>query len=166
MQQEKRRLPNGIYIIVALLFLSIIASLFDSSQASLLYTISMLINLVLGVGLLFRLEAARKILAVFSAILVVLYTIILVLSFALEQRVNQSVTNYNAIVENIDERKLTHSQKEQLKRWETQISDAYKRVGKEFTFMYIRTSAYIVLMLAVVVYLGRSKVKSVFVIMS
>lgn len=166
MQPEKQRLPNGIYIIVTLLFLSIITSLFDSSQASMLYTVSMLVNLVLGVGLLFRLEAARKVLAVFSAILVVLYAIILVFSFALEQRVNQSVANYNAVVENIDERKLTSSQKAQLKNWEVQIADAHKRVGKEFTFMYIRTSAYIVLMLAVVVYLGRPKVKSVFVRMS
>lgn len=162
MQFQKQPLPKGVYVVVGLIALGVILSFFDTSQLSWVYTLNLVVSLLLGAGLLMRLEVARKLLAVLAAILVAALSLTLVLLFGYQQRVNDAVAQYETAVSNIDEQTLTPAEQAQLATLQTEVDKAKERVGSAITFSYIINGAYILLYGAMLVYLTRPKVKQVF----
>jgi hypothetical protein len=161
-QQQKVRLPIGIYIIAGYNLVGFAIGFFDSSQNSGIYTIVMLIDLMLAIGLLLRLEVARKIILWLEGITLVLTIASLFLLVGLQQRIQTLKTNYDAAISRIDQSKLTPTQKQQLDDIQAAIAVKQKQAGKAITFTYFKLGATAVGTIVVIIYLTRPKVKEVF----
>jgi len=164
--QEKKPLHWGIYVIAAYNIIGFALSFFSSSQSGTFYIIVMLIDLLVGIGLLFRLELARKVMVWLAGILFVLSAISLILLVGLQQRIAQSKTNYNNAISHINQQQLTPEQQKQLATTQTTISNQQKQAGKAVGLTYFTEGASFVEGLAVMIYLTRPKIKDVFVPLS
>lgn len=161
-QQQKVRLPIGIYIIAGYNLVGFAIGFFDSSQNSEIYTIVMFADLLLAIGLLLRLEVARKIILWLECITLVLTIASLFLLVGLQLRIQTLKTNYDTAISRIDQSKLTPTQKQQLDDIQTAIAVKQKQAGKAITFTYFKLGATAVGTIVVLVYLTRPKVKEVF----
>jgi len=162
MQQQKQPLPVGVYVIAGFNFLGFVASFFDSSQSSGIYTIAMLLDLLLAIGLVLRLEVARKLIVVLSGLILVLSGIGLIQLAGFQQRLQQAKTKYDNAVSRIDPTSLTPAQQDQLQSLRDAVSAQEKKAGKAIAFTYIKLGVTAAETIAVVVYLSRPKVKEVF----
>lgn len=162
MQQIKVPLPVGIYIIAGFNLIGFIVGFYDTSQNSALYTITLFIDLLLAIGLLLRLEAARKTFMWLTGITLFLTSASFYLLLSLQQKIQLSKTNYEAAISKLDRSKLTETQKQTLSTLQAAITVKEKQAGKAVTFTYIKLGATAVETIAVMVYLTRPKVKEVF----
>jgi hypothetical protein len=162
MQPEKVKMPVGIYIIAGLSLLGFIAGFFDSSQSSTIYIIAMFMNLALAIGLIMRLQAARKLAIWLSGIILVITAASLLLLVGLQDRLHQRRADYEAAFSKIDRSKITSTQKQQLEAMSAAIATQEKKAGKAITFTYFKLGATSVECIAVIVYLTRPRVKAVF----
>ena len=161
--QEKKPLHWGIYFIAAWNIVGFALSFFSSSQTNTIYTIVMFLDLIVGIGLFFRLEVARKVMVWLAGILLVLSAISLILLVGLQQRIAQSRANYNNAISHINQQQLTPGQRQQLVTTQTNISNQQKQAGKAVGITYFKEGASFVEGLVVIIYLTRPKIKDVFV---
>lgn len=161
-QAEKPKLPSGIYIIAGLTLLGVLSGLFDNSQTGIIYTVSMIFSLMLAVGLVFRLEPARKFMVGLSILILVISAISMVLLAGLQNKLEQGQKNYDTAVSKIDQSKITSKQKQQLDEISTTLNSQSKRVGSTLTFIYLKLGFTALVQIAVIVYLTRPKIKAVF----
>jgi uncharacterized protein YlxP (DUF503 family) len=162
MATQKPAIPIGIYIVAGLNVLSFIATFFDTSQTSLIYTLDMLLCLLAALGLAFRIEAARKTLIVLAGITIVLSVISAFLLANLQGRIAASKQRYETAVSKIDSNTLSLSEKQQLATIKTDLESAEKKAGKAISYTYALMGFYILESAGVMIYLGRPRVKSVF----
>lgn len=162
MQQQKVPLPIGIYFIAGFNLVGFAIGFFDTSQNSAIYTIVMFLNLLLAVGLILRLELARKFILWLLGMTLVLTIVSLFLLVGLQQRLQTLKTNYDDAISRIDQSKLSITQKQQLDTIQAAITGKEKLAGKAITFTYIKLGATAVETIVVMVYLTRPKVKEVF----
>jgi len=162
MQKEKKPMPIGVYIIAGLNLIGFVIGFFDTSQNSGVYTIAMLLDLMLAIGLLLRLEVARKLIMWLSGLILALTVVSLIMLVGLQQRISQLKTNYDTAISRIDQSKLTPTQKQQLDEIQAAIAVKEKQAGKAISFTYIKLGVTGVEMLGVMIYLSRPKVKEVF----
>jgi hypothetical protein len=160
--EAQKKLPWGVYAIVAFTLVSFILSFFDNSQASLLYTIAMLLNLLLAIGLLLRMEAARKLLLWLSGITLALAIASTVGLYMVQKRIHDLKSQYDTIVSRIDRNRMTTVQKEQLDKLTADLTEKEKQAGKAISFTYTKLGVTAVETVAVVIYLTRPKVKEFF----
>jgi hypothetical protein len=160
--EPQKKLPWGVYAIVAFALLSFILSFFDTSQASLLYTIAMLLNLLLAVGLLLRMETARKCLLWLSGITLVLAIASTVGLYMVQKRIHDLKSQYDTIVSRIDRNRMTTVQKKQLDALTADLGEKEKQAGKAIALTYVKLGVTAVETVAVIVYLTRPKVKDFF----
>lgn len=161
-QQAKKRLPKGVYVIVVFTLLGFVTGFFDASQTSAIYVVAMFVNLLLAVGLVLRLEVARKLMVWLSILLAILMVVSVLLFFGLQQRIHQLNTNYETAVSRIDPSSLTPTQKQQLEVMSTTLAKEEKRVGRAISFTYLKLGVTALEAVAVIVYLTRPKIKEVF----
>lgn len=161
-KKEKKPLPIGVYIIAGFILIGFVISFFDTSQNSGIYIIVMFADLLLAIGLLIRLQVARKIIIWLQALALVLSVASLFLLIGTQQRLNTLKTNYETAINRIDQSKLTPTQKQQLDNIQNAIVIKEKQTGKTITFSYFKLGATSVASLVVIIYLTRPKVKEVF----
>jgi hypothetical protein len=161
-KQEKKPMSIGVYIIAGLNLLGFVIGFFDTSQNSGIYTIAMLLDLLLAIGLLLRLEVARKFIMWLSGLILVLTAVSLIMLVGLQQRISQLKTNYETAISRIDQSRLTPTQKQQLDAVQAAIAVKEKQAGKAIAFTYVKLGVTGVEMLGVMIYLSRPKVKEVF----
>ncbi len=164
MAQQKPHTPRGLYIIAGINVLGFIATFFDTSQTSLIYTLAMLLSLLTAVGLLFRLEAARKTLIVLSVITIVLAIVSAFLLAGLQGRIAASHQRYDRAISNIDTKALTAAEQRQLNTIQTELTDAENKAGKAITYTYSISAFYILESAGVIVYLTRPSIKTIFAV--
>ncbi len=162
LQAEKKKLPIGLYIIIGYSIIGFAAGFFDTSQNSLIYTMALLLELVMVVGLMLRQEAARKAVIWISGIIVVLSIVGIVLLTLVQHNLHDLHLRYNTAVTHIDPRKITLTEKKQLAALTTQIAQQEKQIGKVVTYTYIRLGAEIIGNTVMIIYLTRPKVKEIF----
>lgn len=161
MHQQRKRLPVGVYLIVALNVLGFIGSFFNTSNST-LYIIPALVNVMAAACLLLRMDGARKVVIGLSAFTLVLCIAGFLLLAGLQQRVKQNRANYDAAIAKLEQGRLTPQQKEQIAAMNTEISQNEKLVGKGIRYTYVYFAVTGVISASVVVYLTRPKVKEVF----
>lgn len=162
MEPVKQKVSIGVFVVTALSFLGVIASFFDTSQNSGIYSLIMVANLVMAVGLLFRLEVARKIIVWLQIIVTTFSILAIFLLLGLQQRIQTLKSNYNTAVNKINQAQLSAPQKQQIEDMQKLIDEKEKQVGKAITFTYIKLGLTVVESIVVVVYLTRPRVKDVF----
>lgn len=162
LQPQKQKLPIGIYVIAGFSLVGLVVSFFDTSQNSGIYSIIMLVDLLLTIGLLFRLEIVRKIILWLYGITLVLSVVSIVMLSALQQRLGELKSNYETAVARIDQNRLSSSQKQQLESMNKLIAEKEKQAGKAISFTYIKLGATATGALVIMIYLTRPKVRSVF----
>jgi hypothetical protein len=165
-QEEKIPLPKGVYIIAAFDVVGCIAGFLNSYQTNVIYgviyTCAMILNLLVAVGLLFRLELARKVTIWLSGLLLILTVANLLLLVALQQRVQQAKTNYEAAFSRLDKNNPTPTQKQQLAAIRSTLDTEAKQAGKAFEFTYAKLGVTALESIIVIVYLTRPGVSIVF----
>ncbi|HTE22236.1 MAG TPA: hypothetical protein VK674_04315 [Candidatus Limnocylindria bacterium] len=161
-QLEKKKLPVGVYVLTGFTLLSFLASFFDSSQTSVIYSVAMLVSLLVAIGLVLRMEAARKFMTGYSVVLLVLTIVSIVLLVGLQQRIRQNKANYEAAVNRIDQSRLTSNQKQLLEAMSMTLAAQEKQAGKAISFTYFKLGSTALVSLATIVYLTRPKVREAF----
>lgn len=159
---QKPRTPVGVYIIAGINIVAFIATFFDTSQTSLIYTLDMLLCLLAAVGLVFRVEAARKVLVVLSAATIVLSIVSAFLLAGLQGRIAGSKQKYEDAVSKIDTNTLSVSQKNQLADIKAELDAAEKKAGKAINYTYALMGFYILESAGVAIYLTRPGVRAIF----
>lgn len=162
LEQEKVNLPIGIYIIQAWAVISLILDQIGTSQTSVYTTIALFIDLLVCVGLFFRMEAARKLMLWLSTGTVILSVISLLLLVGVQQRIEATKANFQTAVSKINQAETTVQQRQQIADLQTQLNTLEKKAGKSIDRAYIVQGITIVAETLVVVYLSRPKVKGVF----
>lgn len=159
---QKSRIPMGIYLIAGINMVAFIATFFDTSQTSLIYTLDMLLCLLAAIGLVFRVEAARKTLVVLSVITIVISIASAFLLAGLQGRIATSKQKYEDAVSRINTDTLSVTQKDQLADIKAELDAAEKKAGKAINYTYALMGFYILESAGVAVYLTRPGVRAVF----
>ena len=159
---EKPALPIGIYIFAILNLLAFIASFFSSTNNSAVANISMLVNLIFGVGLLFRIELVRKIAVVFATISVLIYTITFFGLLAVQHRANQAVNRFNQAISSLNTSTETIAQKQEISDLKSQIQQEKVREGHAMDLAFVVLGVEFVATSVEVFYLTRPRVMIVF----
>jgi len=164
--EEKIRLPKGVYIIAAFDVVGCVAGAINSTQTNVvygaIYTVLMVLDLLVAVGLIFRLELARKATIWLSGLILILTVANLLLLIVARQNLQNAKTKYDAAVSRLDKSTLTMTQKQQLATLQTTVDSEVKQAGKAFTFTYTKLGVTALESIAVIVYLTRPKVSAVF----
>jgi len=164
--EEKIRLPKGVYFIAAFDVVGCIAGFLNTYQTNAIYgaiyTCVMVLNLLVGVGLLFRLELARKITIWLSGLVLILTVANVLLVVVAQQSLQYDKAKYDTAVGRLDKNTLTTTQKQQLAAMQSAVNADVKQAGKAFTFTYTKLGVTALESIIVIVYLTRPKVAGVF----
>lgn len=161
-QPPKPTLPVGVYIVAAYNVAGLVAGFFDDSQANLLYTLTMLLNVLISIGLLMRLDIARKIMLWLTGITLAITVVSLVLLAGVQQRTNQQTANYETAVSKIDQTKATTAQKRQLAEMNALMDESAKKAGSAIYYTYLILGVTTAGSIAVIWYLTRPNVRRAF----
>ncbi len=159
---EKKKLPVGVYVIAAISLFGFITGFIDGSQTGTMYTVLLFVNLFLAIGLILRLNWARKFMVVLSALLLVLAAGSLLSLVGLQSRMQQRKADYEAAVSRIDQNRLSPSEKKTLETTRESIASAEKQTGNSIAVTYFRLGGSVIVALAIIVYLTRPNVKDIF----
>ena len=159
---KKDPLPFGIYIIAGFCLLSLVIGFFDNSQYSLIFVVAMLINLSLAVGLLMRMEAARKGMVILLSLLVGLNVLSAFMIVGIQQKLADRKAAYSTAISKIDKTKITTKQKEQLAIIDNTIAQQEKQLGKALGLTYIKLGVSSLGSIMIIGYLSRRSIKDAF----
>jgi hypothetical protein len=161
--EEKQSIPKGIYVLVAWNALGLITSFFDASSTGVLYTVGLLLSLLVTVGLLFRLEAMRKLYIVLSVVVALAGGFEILGLYALQARYHQAQNNYEAAVAKLDAAgRINASQKKKLTDTGKDLSAKTKSADKALTYTYAIVGTGALVNIGAAVYLTRPSVKEAF----
>lgn len=160
-QQQRKRLPIGIYVIVAFNILGFAGSFFNSSNSA-LYIFPALVNLIAAVCLLLRMEGARKVMLGIAGLTLVLCMAGFLLLAGLQQRIKQNKASYQAAIVKLETGRLTTQQKAQIADWSKEISEGEKLAGKSILYTYIYFGVIATGSIGIIAYLTRPNVREVF----
>lgn len=155
-------LPIGIYIIAGFCLLSLVAGFFDNSQNSLIFVIAMFINLSLAVGLLMRMEAARKGLIILLSLVIGLNVVSVFMIIGLRRNLADQKAAYNTAISKVDKTKITALQKEKLANFENVAAEQEKKLDKTLGLTYIKLGVNTLGSIMIIGYLNRRSVKDAF----
>lgn len=157
MQPQKTRLPKGVYVIAGLILIGFTFSFFDTSQNSFLFSIGLFMDLLLGIGLLLRMEAARKMLIIISAALLVLTTASAFLIVGFQSRMASQKAKFEAAVG-----RLNKENQVSLDEFRTHITAAERQLDRDLGLIYTKLALSGIFHIAVIIYLTRPRVKEAF----
>lgn len=161
---KKQRLPRGVFAIAAVSAIGFGLSFFDGSTLGFIYTIAMILDLLLIIGLFLRLEIARKLLLWLSITLAVLNVILGGAFFMLVNRANQFEQQFVAEAKRLNEINPQKSTQDQAKldAMQKEVEDATKQLGNLANLFYIKVGVTAVAHTCIAIYLSRPKVKESF----
>lgn len=159
---QKPPIPRGVYMIAGINMVAFVATFFDTSQTSLIYTLDMLLCLLAAIGLVFRVEAARKVLVVLSVATIVLSIVSAFLLAGVQGRIAASKQKYEDAAGKINTSSLSVAQKDQLAAIKAELDVAEKKAGKAINYTYMLMGFYILESAGIAIYLTRPSVKAVF----
>lgn len=101
---EKPQIPKGIYVLTGFSALGFLFSFFNTSQNGLLFTIVLLGDLMLTIGLYLRLNIIRKILIVFASLTIIVSIGLIIGLIGLQSRIDRATQAYDAAVEKLHDK--------------------------------------------------------------
>jgi hypothetical protein len=154
------KLPKGIYIIGGLAALDLVIS-FLSANTSTLYSLAVVVDLLVVVGLFTKVDLARQAAVVFQGLNIAAVILVIIGLMATESRINQLSVQYNDAVTKVS----THASPQEevaIDNLNTQINLQRKQVGKAIGIDYMRSSLSLLISGGVIWYLTRPGVKAAF----
>jgi hypothetical protein len=151
----------GVTIMAVLLILSAAFSLTRAS-ATTIAQIAAALDILLAVGLLFRVEVARKIIIYLLSISLVLQLISIPVMISTLNRATNGTAEFDRISQQEQQKKITPGQRQALDNASANLHANAERVNKLYGRVYLSLGILIVVEIAEIVYLTRPKVKSVF----
>jgi hypothetical protein len=158
----KSKLPLGVYLIAAWTIIGFAANFFNPSKSSIVLTAIMLLNLLLGIGLLFRINLARKIILWVFGISAILTVIAIVTTIGLQNRLQTSINNYDAQVSTLDHQGITATQRRQLNANQAQLVATQHKVDLIMLFAYADYGLTFVVDIVAITYLMTPRVVGAF----
>lgn len=163
-QPKKAAMPKGVFVIATITLIGFVASFFDSSQLSLVYTIIILLDLLLVIGLFLRMEVARKFAFWLAVTTVILNALLAGVFYMSVDRANSMEQKFIAEAKRLQSInvQMTREQQEYLDNMQKDVESANDALGKSQPFVYGKLGATIVAYCGVALYLSRPKVKESF----
>jgi ABC-type multidrug transport system fused ATPase/permease subunit len=155
------RLPKGVYVIVGLVFIDFLSIFFNTNTSS-IYSIAMVLDLLVAVGLLTKTEMARKAAVYVEIISIVLICIVVIMLASLDAKVNKSEAQFKQVVASLNTATETDAQKTGLAKLSTLLDQERKQLGHDINIAYIRDGISAAFSIGILVYLTRPSVKEVF----
>ena len=160
---QKQKTLVGVWLIILWCTGSALFSFFSKNQSSILSSITMILDVMVAVGLIFKLNLARKILIWLMGITVAISIISMALLVATNSKYTKAKQQYDAAATAISSSSAVDiTLKQQLNDQQAQIATLNKQLGKYFSYMYYFLSVEIVLGIATIVYLELPGVKENF----
>jgi hypothetical protein len=159
---KKKRLPVGVYLIVGWSLFSFVVSLFNTSEDSLYFSMVLFTNSLLGIGLLFGLEIARRSIVWLFGILAVLSVIILLMLTVVQAQVHQVEYNYNAAVSHVNQQNFDETGRQRVTAMKAQVTLEQKKEGRSIALAYTEYGLQFLIGIVAIVYLRRTKVREAF----
>ncbi len=154
-------LPVGIYIIAGLTLLNFLAVFFNTNSNP-VYSIVMVIDLLLAVGLFSKLEIARKVTLYAQIISAILICIVIVELISLQAKANKDYAEFNQAIAHASTIAQTPEQKTEIAALEAKSQQLRKQVGHSVDIAYVRDGLSILVDIGVIFYLTRPGVKEAF----
>ena len=154
-------LPAGVYVIAAIILVDFIATFFSSNTGN-LYTFAMVFDLLVGLGLLTKIEFARKTAIFVQLLSAVLVCVVIVGLVLIQVRLNNLHSQYETAISHLNTAQETPQQKINLANLNKQVEDQTRQVGKTIDIAYIRDGLTVVFNVGAAVYLMRPGVKEAF----
>lgn len=162
LKPEKPKMLPGLYVIAAMYLLGFGLSFMNTSDNSLIYTITMFINLALTIGLLMRIQTARKLVVWFSAITLVITIITAFGMVVAVDRMNLRKDEFQVAVDKAEIINKTAAEQKQFDDMKAYIAKAEKDTSQQIRFTYIMLSVTTLQVIGVIYYLTRPKIKEAF----
>jgi hypothetical protein len=159
---EPTRLPVGVYIIVGLMFLNAISSLFNVVQSNGFYTVAMLFSLLIAVGMLAKLDVARKALLWLMGIVLIVTVLSFFLLAATINRINQKLDAADAQIAQADKSNWTAKQKHDVQVFVDSAHKGRDDLDRKIRITYFIYGLTLIEPIVILIYLTRPKVKSAF----
>ncbi|MEI7838264.1 MAG: hypothetical protein WCI37_00590 [bacterium] len=160
MRKQKVRVPIGIYIIGGYTLIGFVIGLFDTTQNSIIYSIIMLLDLMLAIGLLLRLEIARKILLWLEGLTLAITILSFFTLFGLQQRLQTVTTNTNNSINRAE--KINSIQNDKLEKIKLALAEERKKADQAIKLTYYKLGGTAAGTIVIIIYLMRPKVKEAF----
>ncbi|MDB5184260.1 MAG: hypothetical protein JWN38_68 [Candidatus Saccharibacteria bacterium] len=158
----KESTPKGIYVIAAFYLLSVVLS-FAASSGSAYYSIDLVLDLLLALGLLAKIELARIVAIVFTLLTVVISALALVGFVTVQNRYHTLNDKANASITSLENnRQLTYTQQQQLESYKATAAAQKKSLDKAYGLIYAQYVLAILGSAGVAFYLTRPGVRQVF----
>lgn len=161
-ETETSKTPKGVYILAALLLLSVVAFVFSPAEKGWL---SILLNgglFAMSIGLLLRYDVARKVIIGFAAIIAIAATINIFLIANLQNTVQEQKAQLEDTIEDLRQQDLTLSQQRDLQELEESMAEKEEQAGTGLTLLLAWMSWWVIYSLIIIFYLIRPKVKQAF----
>jgi hypothetical protein len=162
MAEQKTHIPVGIYIIVGLQVVGVVLSFFSAANNNMLFTLLQIVDLLLAVGLLLRLEFVRQTIIFLSALVIVFSALDSMALLAVQSKANKALANYNHAVSQLDKQSLSEQQRSQLAALNAEVQDSKKKEGHAMTIAWLNVGVEVVVSVGTMAYLVRPKVRGVF----
>jgi hypothetical protein len=162
LQETKQPIQVGIYLIVGSQFIGVVLSFFRAGNNNIVFTLMQIADLLLGVGLLLRLEFVRKIMVALAVVLIILSGLDAFGLLMVQNRLNQDTVNYHRAVNRINQKTITQQQRDELTTLSAKMQAAQKKVGHAMVIAEINTGLEICIAAGTIAYLTRPKVRAVF----
>jgi hypothetical protein len=157
------RLPKGIYVIIVANLVAVVISFFNTASTNHIYSVLMIIDLLAGVGLLFKNRNTRKAVVISSMVTIAVSLVLLDFFWLTSNNVNRTFTkNYNQIKLHSTQ-ELPYSKRLALATSQAKIVTKKADISKASILFYSYTSVMVVESILVLVYLGRDGVKSFYI---
>ena len=161
--ETKQKIPIGVYIIIAWCVMGAIYSFFNNFEGSFLVSAVIILNLLLAIGLAFRLNLARKIMVWALGANIVLLVLTLVFLSAVNTKFNNAKAEYESLNAKINNSMgVDITIKEQLRANQAQLDSLSKQLGKSLKQNYIFGGIEITTSIAAFVYLSLPGIKDKF----
>jgi hypothetical protein len=160
--EQNAPMPKRVYVIAALCLLSFLLGLFDSSQNSVFYIVIMLINLLVAVGLLVRLELARVAMIGLMGMTLLLCGYSFINLYRLQNYINSVRREVAAVSSKADKLNPTEVQQIQITALQNALDEKTKQLGRSIDYAYIKLSLTVLESGGIIYYLLRPKVKESF----
>lgn len=165
-QAQKSSFPKGIFAVVLVSVLALVAGVLTKSQGNTIFTAVLGLNLVIALGLFLRKEPIRRA-ATFAALFVVMAGATLTLTYwgHVDNTVKAEklfVTEAKKLQNQSPTKQLTHEQQQHLDAMQLSLQAKQDGVAKNSTLIYGKYGVTMVMFALIAFYLTRTKVKEAF----
>jgi hypothetical protein len=154
-------LPIGVYVVAGLTLLNFLAAFFNTNTSP-LYSIVMIFDLLVAIGLLSKLEIIRKVAFYVQMLSIVSICIVVGLLVSLQLKANEDYTKFHQAISQINTTTATPEQKTEIADLQVKAQQTHNQLGHTVVVADVRDGISLAVSIGIAFYLTRSGVKEAF----